>query len=235
MPHHEIHASGSLDNSGCKRLRISSLVDMPEEENIYVLYNSSVKLLEEMGRCGMDTTNRTKMLDKAFDKEDVGALKTVIELLRDTLAAHPGGPAAATAAVPNAHVPASAPPANSAPAVHPPPPAPLPLPLAAAHSSGRAHSHSLDSLPPRTKRPRAARRMADSFLDDFTAFTYQRGIDHIAAGGDLHLLTSTALFEAYKAEHQIASDTHNCTTTSLVPSGRLPSLHGTPPSSARNA
>ena len=147
------------------------------------------------------------MLDKAFDKEDVGALKTVIELLRDTLAAHPGGPAAATAAVPNAHVPASAPPANSAPAVHPPPPAPLPLPLNAAPSSGRAHSDSLDSLPPPAKRRRDVWRVPDSFLDKFSAFTYQRGIDHIAAGENIHTLTNTMLFDAYKAQHQLASDT----------------------------
>jgi hypothetical protein len=129
MPHHKIHASGSLDNSGDKRLRISSLVDdMAEEENIYDLYASAIELLDEMSSRSMDTVNWNKMLDKAFGNEDVNALNTVIAHLRQRLAAHPGGPAAATAAVPNAHVPASAPPANSAPAEHPPPPAPLPRP-----------------------------------------------------------------------------------------------------------
>ena len=94
------------------------------------------------------------VLDKAFEKEEVDALNTVIGLLRARLAAHPGGPAAA---VPNAHVLASAPPANSAPAEHPAPPAPLPLPLNAALPSDRAHS---DSLPPPSKRPRVKREGA---------------------------------------------------------------------------
>jgi hypothetical protein len=44
--------------------------------------------------------------------------------------------------------------------------------------------------------------MADSFLDNFTAFTYQRGIEHVAAGGDIDTLSNTALFNAYKAQHQ---------------------------------
>ena len=143
MPHDEIHASGSLDNSGCKRLRISSLVDdMAEEENIYDLYASCIELLDEMRSRCMDTEHWSNMLKSAFADKDVGALFVVIGHLRRRLAAHPGGPAAATAPgapVPNAHVPASAPPANSAPAEITPP-----------LSSGRAHSGSLDSLPPPT-------------------------------------------------------------------------------------
>jgi hypothetical protein len=72
MPHHEIHDSGSLDNSGCKRLRISSLVDdMAEEENIYDLYASAIELLDEMSSRSMATEHWSKMLDKAFGKEDV--------------------------------------------------------------------------------------------------------------------------------------------------------------------
>ena len=214
MPHHEIHASGSLDNSGCKRLRISSLVDMPEEENIYVLYNSGIKLLDEMRACGMDTTNRNKMLDRAFNDnvDAMGALKTVIELLQSTLAAHPGGPAAATAAVPNAHVPASAPPANSAPAEHPPPPAPIPLPLNAALPSGRAHSASLEPLPPpakraRTRRPqRDVREAAFDFLHEFSTFTVQYGINHVKSGGQLPLLLNRTMFDAFKARYQMDAE-----------------------------
>ena len=99
MPHHEIHASGSLDNSGCKRLRISSLVDaMAEEENIYDLYASAIELLDAMTSRSMATEHWSKMLDKAFDKENVNALNTVIGHLQRRLAAHPGGPAPA---VPN--------------------------------------------------------------------------------------------------------------------------------------
>ena len=200
MPHHEIHASGSLDNSGCKRLRISSLVDdMAEEEiqeNIFDLFTSGIELLDQMRGCGMDTANWNKMLHRAFDLEvgTLAALNQVLVILRRTLAArlaaHPGGPAAAEPAVPNAHVPASAPPANSAPAEIPPP-----------LSSGRAHSGSSDSLPPPAKRRRSVRRMPEEFFDDFTAFTYQRGIEHIAAGGDIDALCSTTVFDAFKAQH----------------------------------
>ena len=98
MPHHEIHASGSLDNSGCKRLRISSLVDMPEEEDISeicVLYASGIALLDEMSIRCIATEHWSNMLKTAFAKEDVNALNKVIGLLQQRLAAHPGGPAAA--------------------------------------------------------------------------------------------------------------------------------------------
>jgi hypothetical protein len=43
--------------------------------------------------------------------------------------------------------------------------------------------------------------MPEEFLDDFTAFTYQRGIEHIAAGGDIDALCSTTVFDAFKAQH----------------------------------
>ena len=89
MPH---HASGSLDNSGCKRLRISSLVDMPEEENnaiediseICVLYASGISLLEEMSIRCIATEHWSNMLKAAFDAKAVGTLNTVIRLLRET-------------------------------------------------------------------------------------------------------------------------------------------------------
>ena len=45
MPHYE---SGFLDNSDCKRLRISSLVDMPAEEDTYDLCASANDLVDEM-------------------------------------------------------------------------------------------------------------------------------------------------------------------------------------------
>ena len=113
--------SGSPDNSDCKRVRISSLIDMPEEENIYVLFDYGNKLLDEMRGCGMDTTHRVKMLDRAFDADvdTVGALKMVIDLLQKALAAHTAGPAAAVPSPPVHVVPAPAPRANSAPPVDP--------------------------------------------------------------------------------------------------------------------
>jgi hypothetical protein len=43
--------------------------------------------------------------------------------------------------------------------------------------------------------------MPDDFYTNFTAFTYQRGIDHIAAGGDIEALNSSTLFEAFKIKH----------------------------------
>jgi len=93
--------------------------------------------------------------------------------------------------------------------------------------------------------------MPEEFLDDFTAFTYQRGIEHIAAGGDIDALYSSTLFNAYKAQHQddqkiqlhhyfprhewMAAVNARDPTNSLVMSGWLPSMQGTPPSSARDA
>ena len=95
---------------------------MAEEENIYDfidLYASAIELLDAMTSRSMDTEHWSNMLKIASKNEDVNALNKVIGLLQLKLAAHPGGPAAAEPAVPNAHVPASAPPANSAPAIAP--------------------------------------------------------------------------------------------------------------------
>jgi hypothetical protein len=82
---------------------------MPEEENRYDWYVSAIALLDEMRSWSMDTEHWSNMLKTAFADNDVGALNMVIGHLRRRIAAHPGGPAAA---VPNAHVPASAPPAS---------------------------------------------------------------------------------------------------------------------------
>ena len=95
--------SGSPDNSDCKRLRISSLIDMSEEKDnfeCFDLYESGTKLLDAMRSCGMDTANRNKMLDTAFEMQNVGALKRVIELLQGSLATHTAGPAAAVPSPP---------------------------------------------------------------------------------------------------------------------------------------
>ncbi len=74
-----------------------------------ILAQSYWMKIHEMRSCCMDTANRNKMLDKAFDKEDVVALKSVIGLLRKTLAAHPAGPAAAVPSPPVHDVSAPAP------------------------------------------------------------------------------------------------------------------------------
>jgi hypothetical protein len=66
---------------------------MPEEEDIFDLYHSGIKLLDEMRSRSMEPKQWSYMIRKAFEKEDVGALKKVIGLLRENLAAHPGSPA----------------------------------------------------------------------------------------------------------------------------------------------
>ena len=50
--------------------------------------------------------------------------------------------------------------------------------------------------------------MPDDFYTNFTAFTYQRGIDHIAAGGDIEALNSSTLFEAFKIQHPAHAHIH---------------------------
>ncbi len=101
--------SGSPDNSHCKRLRISSLIDMPEEEDIYDLYPSGIRLLHEMRSRSMDTEHWSHLLRTAFDAKDVGALNKVIGHLQKDLAAHPAGPAAAIPSPPVHDVPAPPP------------------------------------------------------------------------------------------------------------------------------
>ena len=69
MPHHE---SGSLDNS--ERLSISSLVDIPAEDDKYDLFGTAPDLLELMGSRAMHTENWNKTIQQAIDTDDVGAL-----------------------------------------------------------------------------------------------------------------------------------------------------------------
>jgi hypothetical protein len=108
MAHH------ALDNSGCKRLRISSLVcDMSAEHEKYVLFASGSDLVDELRSKGFDTDMWKTMLTRAINASaPVDALHKVIGLLRKKLDAHHGGPA------PAAPSPPAAPPANSAPAVN---------------------------------------------------------------------------------------------------------------------
>ncbi len=57
MPRNESGSSGSLDNSGCIRLRISSLVDMSADENPYELFGTACDLLDVLCRRGVETKN----------------------------------------------------------------------------------------------------------------------------------------------------------------------------------
>ncbi len=83
MPHHDSHASGSLDNSGCERLRISSLVcDMSAEQDKYELIASGNDLVDELRSRGLDTDVWKTMLTSAFkESAPVDALHKVIGLL----------------------------------------------------------------------------------------------------------------------------------------------------------
>ncbi len=45
--------------------------------------------------------------------------------------------------------------------------------------------------------------MSPEFLKQLSNFTVQFGIDHLNAGGTLHQLANTTLFNAFKDQHQI--------------------------------
>ena len=87
-------ASGSLDNFGCERLRISSLVcDMSAEQDKYELIASGSDLVDELRSKGfMWKTMLTRAINASAP---VDALHKVIGLLRKKLDAHHGGPAPA--------------------------------------------------------------------------------------------------------------------------------------------
>ena len=62
MPHH------ALDNSGCERLRISSLVcDMSAENNEYDLMASGSDLVDKLRTKGLDTDMWKTMLTHAIN------------------------------------------------------------------------------------------------------------------------------------------------------------------------
>jgi hypothetical protein len=144
---------------------------MPAEEDMYVLYASASRLVNDLRSKGLVADMWKNMLTRAFDNKDVGALNTVIQHLRAKLDIHQGGPAAA---VPSPHVPSPAPPANSAPAVHPAPSNSLPLPLNTVPPSeplDRADSDSLPQPPNKRRRTRCGggnSRLSDEFFDIFT-------------------------------------------------------------------
>ncbi len=69
----------SLENSGCKRLRISSLIDMqPDQDDLYDLCASANSCAEDMRSKGINIANWEKMVGRAFDTESVGALNFFI-------------------------------------------------------------------------------------------------------------------------------------------------------------
>ena len=101
MPQNESGSSGSLDNSGCKRLCISSADESP-----YELFGTACDLLRVLRSKGMDameTENWNLMLRRAFEKDDVVSLNIVIRRLQDIIEipdALQGGPAAAVPSPP---------------------------------------------------------------------------------------------------------------------------------------
>ena len=62
-----LHESGSLDISGFKRLRISSLVDMPADDTVdtYDLCASACDLVDQMRSKGIDAAAPCRSRDKS--------------------------------------------------------------------------------------------------------------------------------------------------------------------------
>ena len=187
--------SGSPDNSVCKRLRISSLIDMPEEEDIFDLYPSGIVLLNQMRSRSMDTDDWSHLLRTAFDEKDVRALNKVIGHLRNALAAHTAGPAAAVPSPPVHDVPAPAPRANSAPPVDP------------------------EIQPPSKRRKRGGKSVAESshgpdgepqgaFLEIFTRFAFEYGREQFQRDGAVHLISNANIFAAFRESDPSYAEEH---------------------------
>ena len=201
MPHHDSHASGSLDNSGCKRLRISSLVDDMAEEEIqkYLLCASGGELVDELRSKGFQTNIWETMLTRAFNEESVAALHTVIGLMRQKLDALQGGPA------PAAPSPPAAPPANSAPAVNSVDPAASLRPSLAARPAPpppepfAAPPRKRRRTVPRTSSAGAPRQSMQAFQDAFAAFAFEYGQVMLKRDGNLHQVSDTMIYDAFKA------------------------------------
>ena len=81
--------SDYLDYSGSKRLRISSLIDMPadEEGDMCELFVTANGYVEEMRSRGMDPANWNKLIGKALDGDDPAVLKKVILHMQNTIRA----------------------------------------------------------------------------------------------------------------------------------------------------
>ena len=159
---------------------------MPEEEDIFDLYPSGLKLLDQMRSRSMDTDDWSHMLRTAFDEKDVRALNKVIGHLQNALAANTAGPAAAVPSPPVHDVPAPAPRANSAPPMDPE----IPPPPKRRRRGGKSvaeSSHGPDGEP------------QEAFLEIFTKFAFEYGREQFKRNGNVHLISNDMIFAAFRA------------------------------------
>ena len=155
MPSHE---SESLEGSSCKRLRVSSLVDMSgdEEHDVFDLCATAAECLEELRSRGVDVALWKKMVETAFDKTSSDALNRLIERMRRQMQVHDARQAAPLAPAPDP----SALPALSFHSASPAPNSPrhavpLPAPAPGARSNSPRHDVPLPAPAPEPPLPRA--------------------------------------------------------------------------------
>ncbi len=94
--------------SGCKRLRLSYIVDMPGDEDkpsLWDLCESANDFLDKMRKRGIPESTLTKMVEKSFDSDDVEGLKTLLASLRKKVDTHDAGQAAAVQGSAALHLP----------------------------------------------------------------------------------------------------------------------------------
>ena len=151
MPSHE---SESLEGSSCKRLRVSSLVDMSgdEEHDVFDLCATATVCMEDLRSRGLDVAMWKKMVETAFDKNSSDALNRLIERMRRQMQVHDARQAAPLAPAPDP----SALPALSFHSASPAPNSPrhavpLPAPAPGARSSSPRHDVPLPAPAPRAR------------------------------------------------------------------------------------
>ena len=99
MPSHE---SESLEGSSCKRLRVSSLVDMSgDEDQLFEMCTTASECLEELRSRGVDVAMWKKMVETAFDRNRLEALNRLIASMQKYIQAHDARQAAPLAPSPD--------------------------------------------------------------------------------------------------------------------------------------
>ena len=140
MPSHE---SESLEVSSCKRLRVSSLVDMSgDEDHLFDMCATATECLEELRSRGIDVAMWKKMFETAFDRNRLEELNRLIASMHKHIQAHDAHQAAPLAPAPDP----SALPALSCHLASPAPNSPryaVPLPAPAPGSRSNSPRHDV--------------------------------------------------------------------------------------------
>ena len=176
---------------------------MPADEaDLYTLADSAQECLEDLRKRGVSNSIFTKMVEKAFEKEDLAALMRVVASMRNKIQTHDACAGGQAAAVSGPLVPAPAP--SASPASRPASPLALRLPFAPEpRLEPREANAAWGVNAVKRRRKPAFSSGADApdkadFFHRFRTFAFEFGREKLKKRECLHRVTNHSVFEAFK-------------------------------------